>query len=65
MANVKEIHIPPMSARAFTVDRGQTIRIIDLAGGQHMAIKVTRCIKHTDRCFEIGTSFLKQPPECG
>jgi len=34
MTNVKEVHIPPMSARAFTVDRGRTIRITDLAGGQ-------------------------------
>ena len=28
------IHIPPMSARAFTIAAGQTLRIVDVEGGQ-------------------------------
>ena len=34
---------------------------LDLAGGKHMPIEVTRCTKHNDRCFEIGADFLKHP----
>ena len=30
----KEIIVPPMSARAFTVSAGQTVRIVDLEGRQ-------------------------------
>jgi uncharacterized protein YcgI (DUF1989 family) len=31
---IQQIEVPPMSARAFTVARGQRVRIIDVAGGQ-------------------------------
>ena len=34
MPIVNELIIPPMSARAFVVRRGQTLRVIDVAGGQ-------------------------------
>jgi len=31
---------------------------VDLAGGRHVEIEVARCIKHNERCFEIGANFL-------
>ncbi len=31
---------------------------VDLAGGRHIDIEVARCIKHNDRCYEIGANFL-------
>lgn len=34
MTLVNEIYVPPMSAKAFTVAKGQTVRIIDLEGKQ-------------------------------
>ena len=34
MAVSSEISVPPMSARAFTVSRGQTVRIVDTEGRQ-------------------------------
>jgi len=34
MKTPREIHVPPMSAKAFTVAPGQTVRIIDLEGKQ-------------------------------
>ncbi|OHB73408.1 MAG: hypothetical protein A2V70_11625 [Planctomycetes bacterium RBG_13_63_9] len=30
---------------------------LDLPGGKHMGIRVFRCAKHNDRCFEIGARF--------
>lgn len=34
MAKKRQIDIPPMSARAFTVEQGETVRIVDVEGGQ-------------------------------
>ena len=38
---------------------------VDLSGERHMDIEVARCVKHNDRCFEIGAIFLEQFAECG
>lgn len=34
MTPAKQIHIPPMSAEAFAVSEGETLRIVDVEGGQ-------------------------------
>ncbi len=38
--------------------------VIEIASERKIDIEIARCIKHNDRCFEIGATFLEQPPEC-